>query len=391
VPSEWTEDDYNWTTNLPGEGHGSPVIIGERIFLLCGDLYSAGRTVVCINSDDGKILWKKGFKSAPHYLHRDNNYAASTPAADAGGVVSSWTTPKTFIVVALDNDGNEVWKRDLGEYKAAWGGSPSPIIVDDMVIILNEQDDPKYMSMFLPEGTPVTAPGESYAIALDRATGETRWKHDRITQLANYATPCVRELGGGKKEVIFFGAGNGMTAIDPSTGEVNWELRDVFAISVARIVMSSLLAGDLIMGTSGQGSGLEMVAVRPPSGKDDKPEIAFKVTESIPLVPTALYKDDRVYLTCETGYVSCVNATTGEYLWRERIRRSKFNSSPIWADGRLFCVDIRGNVIVLAAGDTFKELGRTSLGDDSRATPAVAHGSMYFRAGTQLLSIGGKK
>ncbi len=391
VPTEWTEDDYNWITNLPGEGHGSPVVVGKRIFLLCADLFTALRRVVCINSDDGKILWVKNFRSAPHYLHRDNNYASSTPAADADGVVASWTTPKTFILVALDNDGEEVWQRDLGEYKANWGGAPSPIIVDDAVVILNEQDDPKNQAMFLPEGTSVTAPGKSYAIALDRATGETRWKVDRVSLLANYATPCVRELGDGKKEVIFFGAGNGMTAVDVTTGEMNWVIKDVFAVPVPRIVMSSVLADDLVIGSSGMGTGLKLVAVRPPSGEDDEPEVVFEISQSIPLVPTAVYKDGLLFMTCENGIISCVNATTGDYLWRERVRRSRFAASPIWVDGRLFCVNRRGDVIVLAASDKFEQLARNSLGDDCIATPAVANGAIYFRTATQLISIGGEK
>ena len=391
VPTEWTEDDYNWVTNLPGEGHGSPVVVGNRIFLLCADQYTAERRVVCINSDDGKIVWVKGFKSAPHYVHRDNNYASSTPAADADGVVVAWTTPKTFILVALDNDGEEVWQRDFGEYKANWGGAPSPIIVDDAVIILNEQDDPKNQAPYLPEGTPVTAPGESYAIALDRATGETRWKVDRVSLLANYATPCVRELGGGRKEAIFFGAGNGMAAVDVSTGEINWVMKDVFAVPVPRIVMSSVMAGDLVIASSGVGTGLKLVAVRPPSAEDDKPEVVFEISKSIPLVPTVVHKDGLLFMTCENGFVSCVSSTTGDYLWRERIRGSRFLASPVWIDGRLFCVDRRGDVIVLAAGDKFEQLARNSLGDDCVATPAVANGAIYFRTATQLISIGGEK
>lgn len=386
VPTQWTEDDYNWSTDLPGEGHGSPVIVGKRIFLLCGDQYTARRRVVCINSDDGKILWVKTFKSAPHYVHRDNNYASSTPAADADGVVVCWTTPKTFILAALDNDGEEIWKRDFGEYKASWGGAPSPIIVDDMVVIMNDQMDPKYQEAFLPEGTPVTGPGKSYAMALDRATGETRWKVDRISIVAGYATPCVRELDNGKKELVFVGTGNGMTGIDASTGKINWEMKEALT---TRTVMSPVLAGDLIIGSHGEGTtGDMLVAVRPPSGKDDEPEVVFEISRSISLVPTVVYNDGMIFMTCETGDVSCISATTGEYLWRERVR-GKFLASPIWVDGRLFCVDRRGVVIVLSASDTFEELARNILPDDSFATPAVAHGAIYFRTASQLISIGG--
>ncbi len=388
VPTEWTDDDYNWITDLPGEGHGSPVVVGNRIFVLCADPFTALRLVVCVNSDDGKILWRKSFRSAPHYVHRANNYASSTPAADGDGVVVSWTTPKTFILLALDNDGEKLWERDFGEYKASWGGAPSPIIVDDTVIILNDQMNPRVQAQFLPEGTEITEPGKSAAIAVDRATGEDRWKVDRTSIIAGYSTPCVRELPGGKKEVVFFGTANGMTGIDVATGEINWEMRDAFQ---SRTVMSPILAGDLIIGTAGNGLIAEkLVAVRPPNGDGGKAELVFKITKSIPLVPTVVHKDGLLFMTCENGWISCVNATTGEYLWRERVR-TKFFASPIWIDGRIFCVGRRGDVLVLAAGDKFEELAHNSLGDDSFSTPAVSNGTIYFRTATQLMSLGGEK
>jgi outer membrane protein assembly factor BamB len=257
-----------------------------------------------------------------------------------------------------------------------------------MVIIMNDQMDPKVQAAFLPEGTPITDPGKSYAIALDRATGETRWKVERKTIVAGYATPCVRELDSGKKEIVFFGTGNGMTGIDASTGAINWEVNDALR---SRTVMSPVLAGDLIVGSAGGRTiGDFLVALRPPNSKDDKAEIVFKITQSIPLVPTVVYKDGLLFMTCENGTVSCVSATTGEYLWRERIR-GRFLASPVLVDGRLFCVGRRGDVFVLSASETFEELAHNSLGDDSFATPAVANGSIYFRTATQLISIGGEK
>ncbi len=388
IPTEWTDEDYNWRIDLPGEGHGSPVVVGNNIFLLCGDPFTAARRVVCINSDDGKIRWVKSFKSKLHYIHRLNNYASSTPAADNDGVVTIWTTPKTFVVTALNNDGELLWQRDLGEYKSAWGGSPSPIIVDDMVIIQNDQMNPEFMKNFLPEGVPVTEAGHSYAVALDRSTGETRWMIDRESIIASYATPCIRELSNGEKELVIVGAYNGMTGIDVKTGKVNWLAEDTFP---NRTVMSPVLAGELIVGSSGLGTvGDRLVAVRPPDEKNDSAEVAYRIKKSIPLVPTAVYKDGLIFLTSENGAVSCVDAETGEYVWRERTG-GKFLGSPILVDGRLFCTDRRGDIFVLAAGKTFELLARNSLGDDSYATPAVANGSLYIRTLTQLMSIGGEK
>jgi len=176
-------------SELPGEGHGSPVAVGDRIFVLCADMFTADRQVVCVSASKGEILWTKNFPSAPHYLHRDNNYASSTPAADGNGVVVCWTTPANFVLLALDNNGNEMWRKDYGEYKSTWGGAPSPIIVDDVVVIMNDQLDPRSQAAFLPQGTSeqyINTPGKSFAAALDRVTGQEIWKVDRTTAAAGY-------------------------------------------------------------------------------------------------------------------------------------------------------------------------------------------------------------
>lgn len=386
IPTTWTTDDYTWRTNLPGQGHGSPIVVDNHIYLLSGDRQTAERFVLCVNADNGNLLWQRGYASTPGELHRDNNYASSTPAADAHGVIAAWTSTDSFILVALDNHGNEVWQRDLGEYKSAWGGAPCPIIVDDLVVVLNDQMDPKIMARFLPKGTEITEPGKSSAIAIDRNTGKIRWKITRRTIIAGYATPCVRHLPGGKKEIVFFGTGNGMTGVDPSTGNVNWELNNSFR---SRTVMSPVLAGDLIIGSHGLGIvGDKLIAVRPPNERDSDAQVVFEMRKSIPLVPTAIYRNGLLFITCETGIVSCVDATNGNEVWRERVR-GKFYASPVCVGDRLYCVDRSGSVIVLAASRQFAHLATNPLEDDCFATPAVANESMYFRTASQLIALKG--
>jgi len=386
VPTQWTDTDYNWNVPLPGVGHASPVVVGERIYITCGDTESAERHVVCLNTADGKIRWQRTYPSTTYFQHHDNNYATSTPAADSAGLVVTWTTPDQVVLMALDPDGAEVWRLDLGNFNGVWGSGTSPIIVDDLVVLMNDQMDPKVMKRYVPKNAPLTDPGESFLIAVDRATGETRWKTKRKTVIADYATPCVRPGNGGGRELVFSSTGHGLTGVDLQTGEVNWEIDDIFP---GRTVVSPVLAGDMVIASYGNGlDGDRFVAIQP-GAKGEKPSLVYDITRSVPLIPTPLYKDGLAYLWCDDGVVTCIQAATGKVVWRKRVGGS-FYGSPVWVDGRLYCIDKSGDVVVITAGESYEMLSRVSLGEPSFATPAVADGVMYLRTESRLMSLGGR-
>ncbi|MDH3582908.1 MAG: PQQ-like beta-propeller repeat protein [Phycisphaerae bacterium] len=173
IPTSWTADDYNWITTLPGKGSSSPVVWGDRVFLACSDKAKATRTILCIETGDGRIRWRRDFPLRDYRMHRDNDFASATPTVDADGVIVVWSTPKQLLMLALDLDGNEKWRRDLGPYKGLHGSASSPVLVGDLVILANDQMDPRVMARYLPKGASMI-PGKSFLIAVDRKTGETR-------------------------------------------------------------------------------------------------------------------------------------------------------------------------------------------------------------------------
>ncbi len=389
VPVEWTEGDYNWKVKLPGVGHGSPVVWGNRIYLTCGDPETAGRIVLCINTVDGKTLWRRDYPSTDFKQHRDNVYASATPTADADGVVVTWTTPGAVVLLALDPAGRRIWRRDLGPFVAMHGSGTSPIIVGDLIVLANDQEDPAMMARILGREGPTDPSGKSFLIAVDRKSGKTRWQIPRRTALAAYSTPCVRRTKRGTVELIFTSTAHGLTAVDASSGKVAWEVPDVF---LDRCIGSPVATSGLVLGGFGYGArGNRYVAVRPESRADDsKPAIAYDVTQAVPLVPTPLIHGDRLYLWGDDGVATCMKVATGDTVWRERIGGS-FYGSPVWVDERLYGIAKDGQVVVVAASDDFEVLGRMPLGEPSYSTPAVAAGVMYLRTRSQLFSIGGKK
>lgn len=389
VPVRWTDEDYHWRVNLPGPGHSSPVVWGNRIYVTCGDPETARRIVLCLDTAHGRTLWSREYPSKPHRMHRENSYATATPAADAGGVVVAWSTPEEFVLLALDPEGRERWRRDLGPFVSAHGSGASPVIVGDLVVQANDQEDLALMAAYLPKGTPLGPPGKSFLIALDRGTGETRWQVPRRTALAAYSTPCLRRPKEGRPELVFSSTAHGLTGVDAATGRINWEVTGLFP---DRCVGSPASGDGMVLASFGFGArGHRLAVVRPaatPEGGAAK--LAYDVTASVPLVPTPLVKDGRAFLWGDDGVVTCLRVSTGEVVWRERAG-GKFFGSPVAVGDRLYCIDREGRVVVLAASDRYEVLGRVPLGEPSCATPAVSGGVMYLRTLTRLYSIGGKK
>jgi len=383
IPLQWTADDYNWEIDLPVQGSSSPVLWGKRLFLMGDDVGEGQRSVLCIDAESGRILWRRDYPLRQHYLHRDNDFASATPCVDADGLIVVWSNPGQLLMTALSLDGEEMWQRDLGPYKGLHGSSNSPIIADGLVVLANDQMDPKRFAWYLPEGTNMD-PGKSFLIAVDRKTGETRWKVDRKSELAGYATPCIRRSGG-RTEVVFSSTAHGITAVDLQSGRIRWEIDGIWD---NRTVSSPQLFGDLVFASFGKGlSGQRFVAVRPEKPGSAKGELVYDITKNVPLVPCFVVKDGLLYLWTDSGIVTCVDAATGKVHWRERVG-GEYYSSPLWIEGRVYCISKRGQIVVLAASRKFEVLARMELGEKTFATPALADGVMYLRTQTRLYSLG---
>ena len=371
IPSSWTENDINWKASLPGAGHSSPALWGDKVFVTSGDDQAGQIDILCLSTADGRILWQKSLPFTTYTKHNYNSFASSSPATDAKRVYVCWSVPARCTLMALDHQGKTVWEKDLGPFVSQHGNGSSPILYQDKVILANEQD------------------GESFLIAVDAATGQTRWKTPRKTAEAAYSTPCVYQRSSGKPELIFNSHAHGISALDPDNGKVLWDFPGAFD---KRSVSSPVVAGDLMIGSCGSGGGGNfIVAVRPgdAAGKR-KPELAYSIRHSAPYVPTSIYFGEHLFLWGDGGVVSCVQAATGEVKWQERVG-GDFFGSPVCVDGKLFCVSSRGDVVVVEASDHFKLLAKNPLNELTRSTPAVAGGRMYIHTSQHLISVGGAK
>ena len=364
-PGTWAVKDFAWMAELDGRGHSSPVVWGERIFLNGALADGATRSVVCLDARDGHLLWKKHFESSTSRIHAQNSHASSTPAVDESRVYSAWATPEALLVTALDHRGNQVWQRNLGPFTSQHGFGTSPIVYEDMLIIGNEQD------------------GESSLVALDRKTGEVRWRTPRRTEGVAYSTPTVMRHAPGLPELIFQSEAHGITSIDPRSGSSNWEL-GVFKM---RTVGSPLVVGNLIIGACGSGGGSRNYVVAVRTG--EKPKLAYRLEKSMPYVPTPVARGDLVFLWGDAGVVTAIEAQTGSKVWQHRVG-GNFSGSPVRAADKLYCISTEGDVVVLAASRSYAELGRVPLGETCRSTPAIAGKQLLLRTESRLFCLAAK-
>jgi len=379
IPTKISDADLNWKIELPGSGHSSPVLWGDRLFITCTGDQSGGLFLLCLNAQDGRIIWRRDFSLTPFSKHKYNSFASSTPAVDAERVYIVWNEPEHFMLTALTHEGNQVWQRDFGSFVSQHGCGVSPVVYKDKVILDNEQDDIKAA----PEHK---KSGKSFLVAVEAKSGKTLWQTPRTSLVVSYSTPCVYEPKNQAPELIFNSQAHGIYAVDPDSGKVLWE----YEAFDKRTVSSPVIAGDLVFGSCGQGtSGSLISAVKPgdpASGR--KAELAYEIKKSTPYVPTGVAYGDLVWFWNDGGMLTCLHAPTGEIRFQERVG-GNFFGSPIWIDGRLFCVSTSGQLVVVEARDKLNVLHRYALQELCHTTPAVALGKLFIRTENHLWSFGG--
>jgi len=188
--------------------------------------------------------------------------------------------------------------------------------------------------------------------------------------------------------LILAGSEFGLISLDPRSGQKNWQI-EVFP---ARVVGSPVIAAGLIFGNCGVGGGgKRLVAVRPGTpANSNQPELVYDNKKFMPYVPTPVAYGNLLFLLVDSGMAACLDAPTGKIHWQQRIGGTYF-ASPVRVGERIYCVSREGEMVVLAAADKHKLLGRINLEERSQSTPAVAGGVMYLRTASHLMAIGGKQ
>jgi outer membrane protein assembly factor BamB len=374
LPVKWTAKDYKWQVELPGIGHSSPVVWEDRVIITSAVNKGEKRFIECYHADTGKPVWSKELGGATHPKHGLNSFASSTPVTDGKMVYVSWGDNDEYFIVAHDfKSGAEKWRTQLKPSlsKHGHGTATSPILFEDLVILLNEHD---------------TGPG--YIVALDKATGKERWKIARKIEIMTYATPIIIEVKG-EPVLINSCLDDGLMGINPRNGKVLWSTPGNFDLRT--VAMPVHWKGIVYGSCGGGGRGTQMLAVKV-GGKGNVTEthIAWKRQKSLPYVPTPIVYGDHLYMWLDNGIVICADPKTGREIWNERVGRGDFSSSPVCIDGKIYCSSRTGEFTVMDASPKFKVHGSSQLGEKTHATPAVSNGRMFIRGFEHLFCLEAK-
>jgi len=368
----WSVDEnVVWKLPLPDLSGATPIVWGHRVFLNVAD---AGKLYLwCVDRGDGSLVWKRELDDR-NEEKRKGNMSSPSPVTDGEHV---WVMTGTGVLRAFDYDGNEKWSRALqeeyGVFGILHGYSSSPLLHEGSlyVQVLHgfSTDDP------------------SYVMAIDAASGETRWRVERPTDAPReapdaYTTPTLLSRGG-VDELVVSGA-DYVTGHSLETGEETWRLGGLNPTGnpAQRIVASPTVVGNMIYVPTRVRPMLVLTA-----GASGPPEVVW-TTEEGPDVPTPAITDDYIFIMRDKGAIFCHDRRTGEVLWGpERVDAAVYSASPVVADGRIYITSEAGTTTVMAAGPEFEILAENTIDEYTLSSLAVSDGQIFLRTSDNLYCI----
>ena len=375
-----------WKVPIAGDGHSSPIIWGDRLFLQTSSLDGSERSLLCLDAKTGNELWKRSIPGAKAKIRFDSSLASATPTTDGEAVYVPFWNGKDIILTAYNFKGDKLWDRNLGEFVSQHGAGASPILYKDLLLYANDKD--AFRDAEKKTG-PVANPSKLFA--LNKKTGDTVWERPRDAVRACYSVPFILEKPGTPAELIVTST-SAITSYEPETGKPNWNWNWNFHKDPLRTIAATIHSNGLLVACSGASGDRLMVAVAlNGEGKQARPDKIWENSKEFPYVPSPLVYGDHIYVANDIGRAGCFHVKMGKKLWFETIPGAKFYASPISIDGKIYAASEQGDVFVFAADPTaYHQLARNPLEERIRATPAVANGRLYVRTQNHLFCIGNK-
>lgn len=349
APVTWSEtEQVAWNVPIPGRGHSSPTVVGDRIYLATADDAQQSQKVLALNRADGSLLWERtlsqgGFPSA---MHPNSTHANGTVACDGERLFIAFLHHDAVTAYALDLEGEPLWERQLGAFSSKFGYAPSPTLHGSHVIIAGDNH------------------GGGWIAAVHRQTGEIAWRKSRPA-VSTYSSPVVANVAG--RDQLLISGCNKVWSYAPETGEELWSCPGTTEATCGTMVWE----GDLVV-ASGGFPGSQTICVDASSGRE-----VWSNGEKCYEQSLLLHKGHVYAITNNGAY--CWEAATGDQKWRGRLG-GKFSASPVLAGGHIYASNEAGTTYVIKADPArFELVAENRLGDEAFASPSICGGRIYLR------------
>lgn len=337
-------------------GYNSPVIWDNKIFITGAN--SEKREVYCIDRNTGKILWTYNVVNVPGSPAKspktteDTGQAAPTVATDGRRVYAIFANSD---IVALDMEGKLLWSRNLGPTGNHYGHSSSLMLYQKVLIVQYDvKKNPKIMGLSV-------------------STGKTIWETPRKVKVS-WASPVV--VNTGNQTEVIVAADPIVASFNPLTGKENWKID-----CIGGEVGPSVCYSDGIVFSVNDYSKLAAIKI------GEKPEIIWENDELLSDVPSPVATKDLLFMPTSYGVVVCYDTKTGEKYWEQEFDNG-FYSSPMLVEGKIYLMDMSGDMQIFSASKTFKLIATSSIGEKGMTTPAFTDGKIYIRGNKHLFCIG---
>lgn len=380
APDAWNDStNVIWKTEIQGKGWSSPVVFGKQIWVTSANENGKEMSGICLNFDSGKLIYELNLfqPDSAYPKHSINTYATPTPCIEEGFVYLHFGTYGTACVNT--SNGKLVWKRTDLNCDHVQGPGSSPVLYKDMVILHIEGIDVQYL------------------IALNKKTGETVWKTARPAELNEpllpigrkaYITPIIVTVNG--KDLLISNGSAVCIAYDPETGKEVWRIVQGEDSTIAMpLAENGIVYFYTSFVTPADGDKYaELLAVNPDGvGNIGNSNVLWRFKSPILQLLTPLIKDGLIYTIDTRNVFYCLDAKTGQVVYSQKLKQ-KYNSSPVYAGGNIYFTSVKGETMVLKAGNQFQVVAENKLPGEVYATPAFLRNSILIRTDSQLYRIG---
>ena len=364
LPMEWSDEkNLAWRVDLDGYGQSTPVIFGTNIYSTSTLGEESEKLIIrCHDLSVGNLKWKKIFDS-PVKIKRSQSVsqAAPSPVTDESGVYAFF---ESGLLIALDHDGEVLWKRSLTEEYGPMLGNHG--IGGSLTQSRNCI------------GLLVDHAGPSYLLSIHKKNGKNKWKVERPERVSWSSPTLVSKYD---QEKLYISSNGVVECFDFKTGQKIWSKEGIEGNTVASPTISN---DKVIVGSSKPN---QTMALKRNQADEKEASILWVAEDATCSFSSPLSTGNLLYLVNRAGVATCHDLEDGKKKWDLRLPGSCW-ASPLHAPGRVYFFTKEGSSIVLDDQGGQKILAQNDLTIDGRIYGfAVLNRSMVLRTGEELICL----